>query len=421
MNKLFALIDCNNFYVSCERIFDQKLNNIPVVILSNNDGCIVARSNEAKQLNIPMGAPYYKYKGLLEYNNAKVLSSNYQLYGDISHRIMESIKMLAPGEVEVYSIDEAFVYLDSGNNESLLKLFESIREKILKWIGVPVSIGLGKTKTLAKLANYYAKNETVSGVFYFENDILQKDIMINLPIEKVWGISSRWGRKLRSLGYVNTYQLRHANTAVIRTHLGVVGLRIIKELQGESCIEIENLKPKKSIISSKSFGFLLSDINAIEEALSSYVARACEKLRLQSSKTQAICVFLHTNRYKLNEKIYSNSATIGLPYPTSNTGKIISVSKKLLEKIYKEGYRYKKAGVMLLDIVPNTELQYNLFCKNNDSRIDKLMQVVDSINAKHGSNTVFNLAQGLSKHWKMKCETRSPRYTTCWNELVRVT
>jgi len=419
MKKMFVLIDCNNFYVSCERVFDPKLNNIPVAILSNNDGCIVARSNEVKKLNIPMGAPYFKYKGLLEYNNGKVFSSNYQLYGDMSQRVMDSIKMLLSGEIEVYSIDEAFIYLDSNNTENLFELFKEVKEKIYKWVGIPVSIGAGATKTLAKFANNYAKKNTKEGIFIFETPYKHKEIMKSISVEDIWGISTRWGRRLKVLGYCNSYQLCHADTATIRAYLGVVVTRIVKELQGISCIELEQVKPKKNIMSSKSFGTLLSNIEPIEEALANYVARACEKLRAQKSKAQGIYVFLHTNKFKHYESQYSNSSTIGFEYPSSDTGFIIKQAKNLLKKIFREGYKYKKTGIILLDIIPEKEMQYNLFF-NDISNKDYLMKVIDEINQKFGKKTVFHLAQGITKRWVMKSEYMTFRYTTCWEELLKI-
>lgn len=421
--KFFLLIDCNNFYVSCERIFNPLLEKRPIVILSNNDGCIVARSEEAKKINIPMGAPYFKYKKVIEYNNGLAMSSNYQLYGDISQRVMNSLKILLPGDIEIYSIDEMFVSVDVKNIDTLLKLLTLVKEKIYKWVGIPVSIGVASTKTLAKLANRYAKKNTKSGIFYIENYILQKDIFINTSVEDIWGISTRWGRKLKALGYNNAYQLCHADTSIIRSFFGVVLLKIVQELIGNSCIDIEQTKPKKNIMSSKSFGKLISEKELIEEALSSYVARSCEKLRAQKSMAQGISVFLNTNRFKLDQPQYNNSITIGFDIPSSDTGFIINQAKKILSKIFKNNYKYNKTGVILLDIIPDNQIQYNLFfdiSKNNNA---ELMRVIDSINNKYGRNTIFYLAQGVkdsNKEWQMKSSNRSPRYTTNWEEILKI-
>jgi DNA polymerase V len=416
--KIFALVDCNNFYASCERVFAPNLKERAIVILSNNDGCIVARSNEAKSLGIPMGAPIFKQKAIIKKHNVAVFSSNYELYGDMSKRVMDSLSLFTP-DMEVYSIDEAFLRLDYLQPRNLYEYCKTIREKILQWTGIPVSIGIAPTKVLAKVANHVAKKKT-DGVFDIRCQQKQDDILKSLDADKIWGIARSWSKRLNSMGIYKASELRDASPTIIRKHLSVVGERILRELKGQSCIDLETIQPKKNIISSKSFGKSITKKEPIEEALSNYAARACEKLRKQNSRAQAVHVFVQTNGFRETDRQYNNAITHTLTTPTSDTRIIIEAAKFCLSKIYQHGYRYKKTGIMLLYLIPASLEQKQLFVDFDHRPGDHLMEIVDRVNKEQGSDTLFFGAQGVTREWQMRCGSRSPRYTTQWNELLMV-
>lgn len=418
--SIFALVDCNNFYVSCERVFNPRLIGKPIVVLSNNDGCVIARSNEAKDLGIPMGAPYYQHKSFIEKNNVKVFSSNYQFYGDMSQRVMKSLSMMLPNQdVEIYSIDEAFLRLDGFAMRDLFDWALEVRNNVLQWTGIPTSIGIAPTKTLSKIANHVAKKQTESGVFDLRDTDLQEYIMADLPVEELWGISRSWGKKLRSLGISTALQLRNTDPKFIQKKLSVVVERMVYELQGLSCLDLEKQVPKKSIMSSKSFGTLLDKLEPIEQALSTYAVRACEKLRQQGSKAKSLYIFLQTNPFRVDQHQYRNSLKFEFDLPTSDTAVIIRVAKTLLKQIYKYGYYYHKCGIMLFNLVSEEYQQGHFFTPQNSSR-DSLMKSIDIINESMGRETIFYAAQGVDQNWKMKRNNLSPRYTTNWEELVKV-
>jgi DNA polymerase V len=417
--KVFALVDCNNFYASCERVFDPSLKQRPIVVLSNNDGCIVARSNEVKALGIPMGVPLFEQEAILSKHNVAVFSSNYQLYGDMSKRIMDSLRLFAP-DMEVYSIDEAFLRLDTLQPRDLVEYCKTIRTKMLQWTGIPVSIGIGPSKVLAKVANHVAKKQTDDGVFDIRSQQTQDEILKALDVEKIWGIAGRWAERLRRIGINNASDLRDASPTMIRKQLSVVGERILRELKGQSCIDLEDIQPRKNIMSSKSFGKLLTKKGPIEEALANYSVRACEKLRKQNSRAQAVYVFVQTNGFRETDEQYNNAFTCTLTIPTSDTRIIIEAAKFCLSRIYKQGYRYKKTGIMLLDLIPAALEQKHLFVDLDPRPGDHLMAIVDRINDDHGPDTLFFGAQGVAREWKMRCGSRSPRYTTQWDELLMV-
>ena len=415
----YALVDCNNFYVSCERVFNPALEGRMVVVLSNNDGCIVARSNEAKAAGIPMGAPYFKWRRLLEQNKAAVFSSNYQFYGDMSRRVMGSLAMFAPN-MEVYSIDEAFLDLSDCSPESLTHLAAEMRQNILAWTGIPTSFGLAPTKTLAKIANHMAKKHSHDGVFDMRCPKVQGAVMAHLPVEEIWGISSRLGQRLRALGIATAWQLRQADAQYIRRHFSVVAERMVLELRGQPCLALEQPAPRKNIMSSKSFGQLVTDLPALKEALANYTARACEKLRTQNSCAQGVYVFVTTNRHRRQDKQYRGSLASGFDMPTANTAEIMAQAERLLVRLYRDGYHYKKVGVMLLDTIPEGAHQGDLFACEQNPANKKLMAVMDELNHAMGRDTVFHLAQGGQKQnhrWQMRRDKRSPCYTTKWAEL----
>ena len=417
--RIFALADCNNFYASCERVFRPALEAKPVVVLSNNDGCVVARSGEAKALGIAMGAPWNLHRAEFERHGVAVFSSNYQLYGDMSERVMESLAMFCP-DIEVYSIDEAFLRLDGFARQDLTRMATGIRASILQWTGIPVSIGIAPTKTLAKIANHVAKRRTGTGVYDMRDPALRDRIMADLPVEEIWGIAGRLGARLRDLGISTALQLAGAEPKLLRGRFGVVVERLALELGGMPCADLEVATPKKQIISSKSFGRPVTAFEPLAEALANFAARVCEKLRRQGSKAGAIQVFLATNRFKPEDPQYRNGAVVNLAHPSSDTGFIVARARELMARLYRPGYRYKKCGIMLLDLVPGDHRQGHLFVRDDPARGDAAMRVMDGVNRKMGPGTVFVGAQGVERGWRMRCGRRSPRYTTKWGELLKV-
>ena len=420
LNTLFALVDCNNFYVSCERVFDPYLINKPVVVLSNNDGCIIARSNEAKALNIPMGAPFHIYRDFINAHKVKVYSSNYPLYGDMSNRVMTSLFEFN-SNLEVYSIDEAFLKFDQTTRADIGYDILKIKESIFKWTGIPVSIGLGPTKTLAKIANTLAKKNNHHGIFDLSSEVKQEEVLKSINIENIWGISKRWGSKLRMIGIGNALQLRDSSPRRIRQYLGVVVERIVYELQGVTCLDINEILPKKNIMCSRSFGNVISDKSSIKKFIADYTIRACEKMRGQSTRTQSIYIFLQTNKFNKGKQ-YNKGIVIGLNTPCSDTAQIIKLSTTAVDMIYRSGYLYQKAGIMLLDLIPENINQYDFFENTNYTSSDNRMQVIDSLNKKFGAGTIANGSIRLKNNekWTSKKFYLSPRYTTQWDELPHV-
>ena len=419
MNRVFSLIDCNNFYASCERVFNPSLVAKPIVVLSNNDGCIVARSNEAKKLGIPMGAPFFKYKKLIEANRVNVFSSNYQFYGDMSQRVMESIKMMTQN-VEVYSIDEAFVTFHETNRYNIIQKAEEMRSNIYQWTGIPTSFGIAPTKVLSKVANKLAKKYSSTGVFDLCNKRKQEDILKELDVKDIWGISNRLGERLYTMSLKNALDLRDAEPSLIRKSFGVVVERLVYELRGISCLDLEDVKPRKNIMSSKSFGMPLQKLHDIEEALSTYIGIACEKMRNQESRAQGICVFLKTNSFNKKNKQYHNAIKIIFDNPLSDTGALIKEGKRGIRSIFREGYYYHKCGVILIDLISDKFSQSHLFINPNFSKQDRRMEALDEINKSFGKNTLFYAAQGIDQKWKMRCDKRSSHYTTKLEDFVKV-
>ncbi|MDA0916364.1 MAG: Y-family DNA polymerase [Proteobacteria bacterium] len=433
---MYGLVDCNNFYVSCERVFNPLLKTKPVVVLSNNDGCIIARSNEAKALGIPMGAPLHLYKELINKNKVFTYSSNYTLYGDMSSRVMTSLNFFVP-DIEIYSIDEAFLSLEKINGVTVLDEMVKIRKLIYQWTGIPVSIGVGPTKTLAKLANKMAKKHSPNGVYILTISKHLDKILKDLSLEDIWGISKGWANRLKSIGINNPFELQQSDPRQIRNLISVVGERIVYELRGIPCLTLEGITAKQSITVSRSFGNIINNKNDLKKALANYVARAAEKLRSQNSLCGAISVFIHTNRFRKKDLQYSNSASIIFDDLTDSTNLIIGKAFKLLESLYLPNYNYKKIGVVLLDIQKrehNFIIQDNLFTYGNTkkeftNKSDICMKMLDSINAKMGKMTLFYGSQGIIKqrkqriegnNWKMRSSYRSPFYTTNWNDILRV-
>ncbi|STX81688.1 UmuC [Legionella busanensis] len=414
---MFALIDCNNFYASCERLFRPDLRTKPVVILSNNDGCVVARSNEAKTLGIKMGAPYFKVKELCDLYDVTIFSSNYTLYGDLSARVMRVIEE-AWDEVEVYSIDEAFLDLSTLTKKDINTFCLTLQQKILQYTGIPTSIGIGHTKTLAKVANFVAKkklNMPVFNISGFETEWLEK-----IEVGDIWGIGRQGKRKLKGFGILTAYQLASQNPHWIKANFNIVLQRTVMELQGISCLSLEAIEPKKSLVASCSFGLPQTNLIAIEEAISHHCATAWGKLRKQELVAHYMSVFLYTNRFDESLKPYSKAISFRLVNPTDDIRQITSFAKQALKRLYKEGIPYKKSGIMLAELAPKSHMQMDLFHKPSDTMIaksEKIMTLIESINKKYGTRTIRLAAEGFQKKWSMKREMKSPCYTTSWAEL----
>ncbi len=419
---VFALVDCNNFYASCEKLFRPDLKDTPVVVLSNNDGCVVARSREAKSLGIKMGVPVFQIKAEMQRHGILAFSSNYALYADLSSRVMRTLEEMAP-RVEVYSIDEAF--LDLTGIESAISLVEfgqQVRERIGHWIGITVCVGIAPTKTLAKLANHAAKKyPATQGVVDLTNPDRQRRLLALVPVDDVWGVGKRLSKRLNTLGITTALDLANASPRAIRDQFSVVLERTVRELNGESCIELEEIPPtKKQIVCSRSFGVKVTQFELLREAVCEYATRATEKLRKEQQQAKVMTVFIRTSPFKDNEPQYSNSASGELLIPSCDTRDFIELANHLLKRIWKDGFRYAKAGVMLSDFYDPGMFQPGLFDDvSTRSNSQQLMSVLDTIN-QSGAGKVFFAGQGTKKDWSMKREHLSPAYTTRWDQLPRV-
>lgn len=420
---MFALVDCNNFYVSCERVFNPSLGNVPVVVLSNNDGCVISRSNEAKALGIPMGAAAFKYRDMFKEHGVKVFSSNFTLYGDFSGRVIRILKDFCP-EVEVYSVDEAFLSLDGFEGRDLTAYAQNMRDTIFQWTGIPVSIGIASTKTRAKIATEYAKKDPrfkENGVCHLEVQENPDEFLELLEVGDVWGVGRQYVKFLRAYGIRNALQLKNARDAWIRKHMTVEGLRMVLELRGTPCLSIEHkVSPKKSILCSRTFARPVSRHALLEQFIAAFTSRTAEKLREQHSAARRLNVFVSSNRFH-RDSFYHNDHTIILPEASYYTPDLIVHAHKALREIYKEHVQYKQAGVCLFDLVPQDALQMNLFKDpHRHPKLTRTMEVMDYINTSFGSKTVTYAAEGLGKPWKMNQTRKSKRFTTKWAELPMV-
>jgi DNA polymerase V len=423
--SIFALVDCNNFFASCERVFNPALEKKPVVVLSNNDGCVIARSNEAKALGVPMGKPYYQCRDICREHGVYVFSSNYYLYGDMSDRVMSALNHFCP-DMEVYSIDEAFLQLDGFAHVDIHAYMQHVRAKIKQWTGIPVSIGIGPTKVLAKAANHIAKKNRDLGVFSLCDPDLQNAVLSNFKVEDIWGIGYQSSMKLNDLGIKTAKHFRDSDPKFIRKNFSVMGERLLQELRGVSCLSLAAFsEPSKNIRSSRSFGHYLSSYDEIAEALAHYAARACEKMRAQGSKTQGIHVFLRSNRFKADAHYFNKGINCCFEAPTNDSRLIIAQAKLGLKKIFQPGLEYKKTGIILLDLVAATLEQGDLFAslsphRVNPEKTDQLMTIIDHINKTYGQQGLFIAAQGTQRAWQGKSNLRTPRYSTHWEELATV-
>jgi DNA polymerase V len=418
---VIALVDVNNFYVSAERVFNPKLESRPVVVLSNNDGCVVARSPEVKALGVPMGEPWFKLRAMARKHGIIALSSNYALYADTSNRVMSVLADFSPRQ-EIYSIDECFLDLD-GLPDSHVETGRSIRSRIRQWVGVPVCVGIASTKTLAKLANHCAKKSLAGKDSVCDFQALPpeelKELFARIEVGEVWGIGRRLSVQLQADGIHTVQQLRDFDIGHLRNRFGVVMERTVRELRGTPCLELTDISPpKKQIISSRSFGHYVTSLRELEEAVSSYMVRAAEKLRRQDSIAATAYVYIRTNPHRDGEPQYSPGMMIGLPHPTNDSRELVDAVLSCLRRMYRKGFRYQKAGVMLSDITPATIVQEELFSTAPASRKSTaLMSVLDRINTKMGTGTLKLASEGVGQDWKMKRENMSPAYTTCWKEL----
>jgi DNA polymerase V len=413
---MIALVDCNNFYVSCERVFRPELNGKPVVVLSNNDGCIISRSNEAKQLGIKMGEPAFKREPFLKANGVYCFSSNYKLYGDMSQRVMDTLRESAP-ETEVYSIDEAFLNLDGIPN--IQSFVNNLRTKVHRDTGIPVSIGVGTTKSIAKIANKESKQN--NGTLVIDSELLLKDILINTPIQKIWGVGRQYQKLLLRHQVETAWQFTQLSPNWVKKNMSVVGHRIQRELLGEPCIELEQTpSAKKVIATTRAFGKKLSDKALIKEAVSTHAIRCAEKLRKQHSAANLLTVFIHTDPFNPNETMYYKSQTIILPVASSNNTFLVKAASKALDTIFLNGLLYKKVGVIVAGIVPDNQLQGNLFYEDDRLKQNKVSAVTDIINRKFGRDTLKLAAQGSGKEWKLRQEKLSKGYTTNINDIIQI-
>ncbi|RCL37514.1 MAG: translesion error-prone DNA polymerase V subunit UmuC [SAR86 cluster bacterium] len=416
---MYALVDCNSFYASCEKIFRPDLKNKPVIVLSNNDGCVIARSPEAKKMGLTMGQPWYQIREDYIGRGGVVFSSNYELYADISNRVMNLLAASCP-EIDIYSIDEAFLNLQTyEKNIDLIRFAFESKEKIKKWIGIPVSIGIAPTKTLAKLANKMAKDDDrFDGVVILQDKKIIQHSLKMVEIEKIWGIGKRLAKRLQAIGIKNALQLSQTEPRLMRDNFSVVLERTIRELKGQPCLGANNiLEPKKQIMVSRSFGKSIDSKKIINEAISFHAGRAAEKLRFEDQKCSLITVFIRSNPFNRNVKQIYSSNFIELIHPTDDSRVIIKSANQILDKIYRKGYKYSKAGVLLSSFSDRLGYQMNLFEKSCDSKkSERLMSVVDFLNLTEKGKLYFG-NQGYRNTWKMKRDMKSKRYTTKIDEI----
>ena len=414
--KSIALIDVNNFYVSCERVFNPKLENKPVVVLSNNDGCAISRSNEAKELGIKMGTPWFKFKEFAKQENVTALSSNYTLYLDMSHRVMTLLSKFSPDQ-EIYSVDESFLDLSSFKSKDLIKYGQQIKTKIKQWTGLPVSIGIGSTKTLSKLANHIAKkNPSFKGVCNL--NVMDEDTletwMSHFPVADVWGVGRSLAPKLNQLGIMSILDLKHADPDYIRQQFSIVLEKTVRELNGVMCIELKDIEePNKEIIVSRSFGRRVKDKQELIEAVTSYTSRAAERMRKQNSVATSLYIYIRTSPHN-DKKQYANGVNIPLFQPSDDTIVLTNAALLGLDYIYRDGFDYQKAGITLCNLTSKDKVQGNLF---NNTISNSRMRVMDTINQRWKGKLRLG-SEGITKEWEMKANFKSRNYTTNWDQLI---
>lgn len=417
---MFALVDCNNFYVSCERVFRPDLNGHPVVVLSNNDGCAIARSNEAKAIGIPMGAPAFEYEALFQKHQVKVFSANFALYGDMSQRVMQLLSEYCD-DMEIYSIDEAFLQMKGFTDEQLSDMGKTMRHRIHKSTGIPISIGMAPTKALAKIANRIAKKfpkETQSSYIINSEEKRIKALKWT-KIEDVWGIGSAHAKQLKSIGVNNALQFTELSDAYVKRQMSIVGLRLKHDLQGIPTLQLDEVKDKKNIATTRSFDGNITELPQLEERVATFAVSCAEKLRRQQQCCNTMMVFIHTNGHRHDLPQYSKNILIKLPFPSNSAIELSRFALEALSKIFKNGYHYKKAGVMVMDFTPDKQEQIKLF-ENRNPRHIPLMAAVDQLNARFGQQKLRLAKQASGRIWRMKQEQLSPGYTTRLSDIITV-
>ena len=416
--KKIALIDCNSFYVSCERLFNPKIRRLPVVVLSNNDGCIISRSNEAKALGIKMGEPYFKARNIIIKNNVQVFSSNYSLYGDISRRVMRTLKRFN-SKIEVYSIDEAFLDLSNFSDKDVKDVGKEIRNTVLQWTGIPTSIGIAETKTLSKVANHIAKKQK-SGVVSLVNIKDLDPILEKVEVRDIWGVGKQLSKFYIKNGIYNAKQLKNASNTWIKKTKNVLSSRTAMELRGVPCIEIETKQAKrKSCCVSRSFGKKVEKLRELKESVTSYCLNAAEKIRSESLVSKSITVFIRTSPFQNKGIFYSNSKTIDFPIATNNSIEIVKNALTGLDLIYKDGFKYQKAGIILSGL-SDSEKGNSLFKSTKDERIKNLMRSIDSTNYRYGRSTISLASAGINKKWSMRRQYSSKIDTADFYSLPKI-
>ncbi len=417
---MFALIDCNNFYASCERVFRPDLNGKPIVVLSNNDGCVIARSNEAKAIGIPMGAPAFELEQKFKQYNVQVFSANFALYGDMSNRVMNILADYSP-EMEIYSIDEAFLKLTGFDFFNLQEYGNTIHNKVTKWTGIPISIGIAPTKALAKVANRIAKKfpQKTNSVYIIDNEEKKIKALKWLKVEDVWGIGRQHSKRLQAQQVFTAYDFIQLSDSWIKKNMSVVGLRLKQDLQGMPTLDLEEIQNKKSIATTRTFETNYTKFEQLKERIVTFASSCAEKLRAQKSCCNSLMVFIRTNGHRQDLSQYSKNIVIKLPYPTNSNIELAKFAIQALKQIFKEGYHYKKAGVIVQDFTSEEILQTTLFEKRNEQHIP-LMKALDNINQHFGQQKIRLASQDQKRVWKMKQEKLSPQYTTKLSDIITI-
>lgn len=410
---MYALIDCNSFYCSCEQVFQPKLVGKPVVVLSNNDGMVIAKNKEAKALGLDIGLPYFQIKDQLKAHKVAVFSSNYTLYGDFSQRVVATLRELT-SDIEQYSIDEVFADLKGFMHKDLLTYGHEMRDTVKKWAGIPVSIGIAPSKTLAKLANKLAKKG--AGVVVLDTQEKMEQALTGFPIEDIWGIGHQRAKMLKSRGIHDAKQLRDLPDVWVRKKMTITGLRLVHELRGFPCIPLElQPEPKQQIICSRSFGYFITELKDMEQAMTYYASRAAERMREQNLVASDIMVYYETSRF--SGPFYAPSKVINLHRETNYTPDIVTATLNATRHIFRKGFRYRKGGIMLMGLSSAKERQFDLLSPRNEIQQESLMKALDGVNKKYGANSLFFAASGIRREWKMMRQMKSPHYTTNWQEL----
>lgn len=417
---MFALVDCNNFYASCERVFRPDLIGKPIVVLSNNDGCVIARSNEAKAIGIPMGAPAFKFQKEFEKMQVKVFSANFALYGDMSQRVMNILSEFTP-EIEIYSIDEAFLEFKGLEHLNLQDYGEKMQKQVTKWTGIPISVGIAHTKALSKVANRIAKKfpDRTKSVYIIDTEEQRIKALKWLAVEDIWGIGRQHSKRLKAMGVKNALDFTKLDEKWVKKHLSIVGLRLQHDLQGIPTLGLDSYSPKKNIATTRSFEENYTEIEQLKERVTTFAVSCAEKLRKQKSTCNALMVFVHTNAHRHDRPQYSRNIVVKMPYPSNSSIELAKFAVQGLEKIFKSGYHYKKAGVIVMDFTPEETPQIGLFA-NSDPKHSNVMMAMDKINTSIGHHVIKLASQDPKRVWKMKQEKLSPRYSTNLDDIITI-